>query len=117
MYQFYPGKVKYKKRKPPAAPEMSVVSGKYARISMLSKPAKKKSCTQWICAYCDITYDEDVAGNTNMKWIQCDNCQMKMHINCTPRAHLSSQNFDFEEEENYFKCEKCLSEEREEVSE
>ena len=110
IYKYYPGKVEYKKRKAPTSPQKSVVSAKAFRVGLMEKTCnrRKKKSDVWSCVYCDISYDEDISNGRNKKWIACDNCEIKQHISCVPRSHLAVQNFDQEEEENDFKCEKCF---------
>ena len=110
LYKYYPGKVVYKKRKARTSPVKSIISGKEFRVQMLKKPKKNKKGNEWMCAYCDISYDDDIKNNISKKWIECDNCHSTQHIQCLPRSHLDLQNFDFDEEENDFLCEKCFSE-------
>ena len=112
IYKYFPGKVVYKKRKTPTSPQKSIVSAKSFRLQTLNKQkTKKNKADDWICEYCKISYDEDLSSDRgNRKWIGCDNCHLKQHITCLPRAHLSAQNFDIEEDENDFLCERCFSE-------
>ena len=111
IYKFYPGKVEYKKHKKPSSPQRSIVSGQKFRIDNIKKNISKKTKNGdvWVCAYCDVLYDDDMKNNLNVQWIECDDCQVTQHISCLPKSHLTIQNFDMNADENDFRCEMCFT--------
>lgn len=110
QYCYYPGKIVYKKKKAPETPLQNVISSQQFRVSVLNRNNKKKTKKNvWICVYCDIEFSADKKGKSNRKWINCDGCERKMHLDCVPRTHLASINFeeDTESAEVDFMCECC----------
>ena len=110
VYKYFPGKINYKKRKSPSAPEMHVVSGEAYRSQIIAKPQKKKRSPDWNCIYCGSTFTEDKRAKKNVKGIQCDGCLKQIHTKCVPVSHLQKGGFDLEadDESDEFFCKSCL---------
>ena len=69
----------------------NVVSGKHYREFLMQQNearSKKKKDTECTCVYCEGTYSKDKKNKKNLKWIDCDDYNRKMHVSCTPRTHL-----------------------------
>lgn len=102
-----PGKILYKKGKAPKDPMPSVMSTKSYRTALI-KNTKRKKNNEWICVYCDAEFTDDI--NSKSTWIECDECDIKMHVSCVPRSHMKDINFEWDgmgDGEIDFICEVC----------
>ena len=110
---FFEGKIIYKKRKQPKEQPPAMMSTTKYRKYLLEKENKKnkgKKNEDWKCCYCHILYSDEQKKRINSSWIECDNCDRKMHIKCIPRSYLNCIQFDITdlEDDVDFTCEACL---------
>ena len=104
-------KVTIKKRKSDPNKSFNVTSKKF-RKSIVEKDKdtkKKKKYNEWKCIYCARLWSHDNEDGDETMWINCDECNLEMHIDCIPKGHLDAINFecpDSNENVNFI-CEIC----------
>lgn len=64
---------------------------------------------EWTCKVCEARYSSESIRGLARKWIECDSCLAQFHIDCVPRKHRSSINFNLSEEEAEFLCHFCVN--------
>ena len=111
-YNFFPGKVIYKRKRSVNAPTPNVVSGNEFRKFLAQKndkKSKKKKGEEWTCIYCERTYSEDMKSKKSLKWIECDACKRQMHVSCMLKSFLVKVQLDQngDDGEVDFSCEFC----------
>ena len=109
-YKFWDGKLVLKKRKEPVQRRPSILSGsKYRKFYFQEESKKKKkNGSDWICSYCNISWSEDKKKKRDLQWIECDQCDLKMHTKCIPTSHKNAVNLlDDIDGETDFLCEGC----------
>ena len=110
-YLNYPGKITWKK-KPVTGQHPYVISAKSFRLVDLEKNRTKiqkkrnRSSDNWMCVYCEISFQEDEENDVVSDWVQCDKCKGEMHVRCVPESHIRATGFTGNGEEN-FECELC----------
>ena len=110
---FWEGKITYKKRKAPKDRLPSAVSSTKYRKYVLQKEnnsKKKRKDNDWECIYCKELYSENEKNCKNAKWINCDSCDKKMHVECVSKIYLEEVGFSDCNEEVDFICECCFQE-------
>ena len=103
-------KIEYKKRKSSENSKPSMlVTKEFRKYCVEHKSKKKKSNNEWDCIYCKFSWTDDVKLNRYSKWIECDQCPLKMHTSCVPKKHKEMISYDSEDssEEVVFSCEFC----------
>ena len=94
---FFEGKITYRKRKEPEDQPPTVMSmTKYWKwvLQKENKKKKGKKSENWKCCYCHILYLNEKKKKGDSSWIECHNCDRKMHIKCIPKTCLTAINFN-----------------------
>ena len=111
-YSYFPGKINFKRKTTAQRQTQYVVSGVKFRKAKAERTMKQKKKNEgdWFCIYCEVSYSADRKNKKNVKWVECDQCTLQMHVPCVPKRHLVSMQFNEEEDDNEvdFKCEFCV---------
>ena len=110
-YNYFTGKIKYKKKEPTER-IMNVVSSKGYRELVENRAArgKAKRSNDWTCKFCHSSFKSEKKSKKVSTWIECDSCKSQMHVKCIPREHMTNGGYsesDFTGETS-FECEMCF---------